>query len=374
MTGFGYLKVCVTMLVVLWGSVGHPQDKPTSASWDDLVKAREEGFDRLREIRSTIREAEPDEQEKMKKEYLQIADRIKTEIIPQLETMLTAALDQHPDDEKVLEIANEIMRYTFSRNQFEGSQRIADKLLKVDPKNDVAANIAGVSHFANHDFEGATQILELAKGRGQLINEVGGRYIDSAKAYTEYWKTEQKIREKDAAATGEDALPQVVLKTSKGDIIVELFENEAPNTVANFISLVEKKYYDGLKFHRVIPSFMAQGGCPHSRDGDPQQAGTGGPGYTIKCECYRPDARRHFAGSLSMAHAGRDTGGSQFFITHLPTPHLDREIAPSSVHTVFGRVIKGLDVARNLEVDDEITSAQVLRKRNHEYKPETIPE
>ena len=112
------------------------------------------------------------------------------------------------------------------------------------------------------------------------------------------------------------------MKTSEGDIEIELFENEAPNTVLNFITLVDKGFYNGLKFHRVLPGFMAQGG-------DPKGDGTGGPGYTIPCECYQPDHRLHFRGSLSMAHAGRDTGGSQFFLTFVPTQHLD------GMHTGF---------------------------------------
>ncbi|MCY2964071.1 MAG: peptidylprolyl isomerase [Planctomycetota bacterium] len=169
-------------------------------------------------------------------------------------------------------------------------------------------------------------------------------------------------------------MPQVVFKTNKGDIVIELFENEAPNTVANFISLVEKKKYDGIKFHRVIPNFMAQGGDPNTLDEDPQNDGQGGPGYSIPCECYNGNARMHFQGSLSMAHAGKDTGGSQFFITHLPTPHLNPNLEEERGHTVFGRVIKGLDIALALRVGDEIESARVLRKRKHPYEPETLPD
>ena len=127
-----------------------------------------------------------------------------------------------------------------------------------------------------------------------------------------------------ATEENEDDLPRVKIETTKGTIVVELFENEAPNTVANFVSLVESHFYDGTPFHRVIPGFMAQGG-------DPTGTGTSGPGYTIACECDLPDARKHFLGSLSMAHAGKDTGGSQFFLTFAPTEHLDGR------HTVFGR-------------------------------------
>ena len=139
--------------------------------------------------------------------------------------------------------------------------------------------------------------------------------------------------------------------------------------MGNFVNLVESGYYDGLTFHRVLPGFMAQAGCP---DG----TGRGGPGYSIPCECHQDDYRRHFRGSLSMAHAGRDTGGSQFFLTFKRTSHLDGR------HTVFGRVVEGLDVLSALQrrnpqqagqpEPDRITKAEVLRKRDHEYKPTKV--
>ncbi len=144
------------------------------------------------------------------------------------------------------------------------------------------------------------------------------------------------------------------LATSKGEILIELFENDAPNTVANFIELVHLKFYDGIKFHRVIPGFMAQGG-------DPTGSGAGGPGYRFKDEI-KPESRVHFRGTLSMANAGPDTNGSQFFLTHLPTEWLNGK------HTVFGRVVAGQDVVDALLMGDVITKAEVVRKRDHEYK------
>ena len=123
-------------------------------------------------------------------------------------------------------------------------------------------------------------------------------------------------------------------ETSKGDFRVELAEDKAPITTKNFIDLVNKKFYDGLIFHRVIDGFMIQGG-------DPQGKGTGGPGYTIKDE-FSPDLKHDTAGVLSMANAGPNTGGSQFFITLAPTPHLDKK------HAVFGKVITGLDVVQTI--------------------------
>lgn len=156
-----------------------------------------------------------------------------------------------------------------------------------------------------------------------------------------------------------EKLPLVLLKTSKGDILLELYEDEAPNTVANFIDLVEKEFYDGTKFHRVIAGFMAQGG-------DPTGTGMGGPGYRIKCECTRKDRHKHDKGVISMAHAGKDTGGSQFFITFDKTPHLDGK------HTVFGHVVEGIEVVDELKKGDVIEKATVKSKRDHEYKPKVI--
>src|SRR4029077_21260405 len=119
--------------------------------------------------------------------------------------------------------------------------------------------------------------------------------------------------------------------------------------------------YDGVKFHRVIPGFMARGGDPNTLDDNPANDGQGGPGYTIPCECYTEKARMHFQGSLSMAHAGKDTGGSQFFITHTPAPHLNwADDKMQNNHTVFGRVVEGLDVALALRAGDKIKTAKVL--------------
>ena len=132
------------------------------------------------------------------------------------------------------------------------------------------------------------------------------------------------------------------MKTEKGDIHIEFFDKDAPNTVKNFKDLIQDGFYDGLNFHRVIPNFVIQGGCPNG-------TGTGGPGYHIPCEI---NLQKHLTGSLSMAHAGKDTGGSQFFICHSPQPHLD------GVHTVFGKT-SDMDVVNSIKPGDEIISVGV---------------
>lgn len=141
-------------------------------------------------------------------------------------------------------------------------------------------------------------------------------------------------------------MKKAIIETEKGNIVLELFDKDAPKTVENFEKLINKGYYDGLTFHRVIPNFVIQGGCPK---GD----GTGGPGYSIKCET-KGNPRKHGRGALSMAHAGKDTGGSQFFITHSPQPHLD------GVHTVFGQVIEGMDVVNKIKAKDVMKKVTVI--------------
>lgn len=142
------------------------------------------------------------------------------------------------------------------------------------------------------------------------------------------------------------------IDTSKGTIVAELFDTEVPNTVANFEKLANTQFYDGTRFHRVIKNFMIQGGDPLSKDPNNPRVGTGGPGYTIKCETHL-NTHKHVAGTLSMAHAGKDTGGSQFFICHSPQPHLDR------MHTVFGQVTEGMDVVNRIDRNDVINSIRV---------------
>jgi peptidyl-prolyl cis-trans isomerase B (cyclophilin B) len=143
-------------------------------------------------------------------------------------------------------------------------------------------------------------------------------------------------------------MTKVKISTDKGDMIAELYDNETPITVNNFKDIIGKKFYDGLNFHRVIPNFVIQGGCPNG-------TGAGGPGYNIPCEVTAPK-QFHDRGVLSMAHAGRNTGGSQFFICHnrQGTQHLDGN------HTCFGKVNEGLDVIDSIGPGDKINSISII--------------
>ncbi len=349
------------------------EDAPSAAeeekTWEELVARLREIEARVEVIREEFTAADAAGQATLRSEFNQLTMELQTEVYPTLAEQAVSRLEQFPED---LDAAELVMQQMYNANRFADAARLADMILAEKPTNTAALNFGGVSHFAIHDFAISHELLALAQQEGSLAPEVGGQYLESSETYIELWETEQAIREREAAAEGDEQLPRVLFKTTRGEILLELFENEAPNTVANFISLVEEEYYNGLKFHRVIPNFMAQGGCPNTRPGAAGLPGSGGPGYNIPCECYAEKARKHFAGTLSMAHAGRDSGGSQFFITHLPTPHLDPEMRPDGAHTVFGRVVEGMDVAAALELGDVIESAEVVRKRNHPYEPMTL--
>ncbi len=238
-----------------------------------------------------------------------------------------------------------------------------------------------ISAFATSNYDLAANYLEQAKAlhafdnfKGnettkQRVLELVSSWGPALGPYREFWAKESALREAEAKA---DDLPRVKLTTSKGEITLELFENEAPQSVANFLTLVKDKFYDGSPFHRVIHAFMAQGGAKDDR-------GEGGPDYTIRGECSQPNTRKHFRGSLSMAHRPNlpDSGSSQFFLTFVPTGHLDGE------HTVFGRVVDGIEVLGDLirremtgvpqkdaglPKPDTILKAEVIRDRGHEYK------
>ncbi len=141
-----------------------------------------------------------------------------------------------------------------------------------------------------------------------------------------------------------------IIETEKGTMKAELYSEETPGTVANFVKLAQSGFYDSLTFHRVIPDFVIQGGCPNG-------IGNGGPGYKIKCETSAP-RQYHDRGVMSMAHAGRDTGGSQFFICHSRnnTSHLD------GVHTCFGQVIEGVEVVDDIRQGDLILSIRIVEE------------
>jgi len=337
-------------------------------------------------IQSKYRDADPQQRDQLGKEWNELiakGEAMKLRLIEAAEQAYLEAPNQ--DQEITLLLVDVLIGHVISRphelktDNYEEAFRLGKLLIDNKCEDSRVRKAAGIAAYMIGELDAAEEYLKVPEGTDDRM-ETGDRELDmeieqfqrAPGPHKAAWADELKIREAEAKA---DNLPRVLLETDRGEIELELFEDQAPNTVANFVSLVEQGYYNGLTFHRVIPGFMAQGGCP-------QGDGSGGPGYRILCECYQPDHRLHFRGSLSMAHAGRDTGGSQFFLTFKPTSHLDGQ------HTVFGRVIRGMEVLSKIqrrqpgpEVSDEdlpkptkIVKATVVRKRDHQYQPETLPE
>ncbi|MEQ8791908.1 MAG: peptidylprolyl isomerase [Pirellulaceae bacterium] len=328
-----------------------PADEGTPAEQYAQVRAKWDALqDRIQQTRTQFFTVPATARASILEEYRQYADEAKLLLGELREKGVAAYVAKPNEDDKLSDLLIGIMADDI-RN---GHKAEAEAMLKVLQGNNYPNHARlGVALFLLGWFDQATPELEMAAKSDAPKTEQAKLCIE-----------EMQIRQAEAKA---DDLPRVLLKTSKGDVLVELFENEAPETVGNFISLVEKDFYNGLDFHRVLDGFMAQGG-------DPNGNGTGGPGYKIYCETDKENHRNHFRGSLSMAHSGKDTGGSQFFITFTPTPHLD------GLHTVFGRVVEGME---NIDAltrtdaglgvkPDKILEAEVLRKREHEYAPHKV--
>lgn len=309
----------------------------------------------------------------IKKEYddlVKAGDKLEPKVIEAAEAAYAAGGSTRPE---IATFLSAQLKYNVEHDNYEPAVGIAEALIKNDYDNPRAYDLGGMAAFCTNDFDDAeTWFKEAAKN--SVLDSDGSRYRMHLKDYIELWEAEKALRDAEAKA---DDLPRVLLKTNKGDILVELFENEAPNTVANFISLVEKKFYDGTPFHRVLEHFMAQGG-------DPEGTGKGGPGYSIPDETDKPNFREHFRGSLSMANAGPNTGGSQFFLMFRPSGPAQGQFDLNGKHTVFGRVIDGMHILaliQRIDPDDpkgakpdKIIEATVVRKRKHEYVPKKTGE
>jgi cyclophilin family peptidyl-prolyl cis-trans isomerase len=343
-------------------------NRPAATEYQRLFEEWKAVLKDMRKLKVQYQSAGEAEQPKLEEQWKTLLAK-GNQIVAALETAGLKAYAEAPnEDPQLVRFLVKLADDAVGRDDYASAQRISDLLITNQCPEKQLYDSAAIAAFILNDNAKAEEYFKQAKDLG-VLSTYGKELEPHVKEYKELWDKEKAIREAEAKA---DDLPRVKLTTTKGDIVLELFENEAPETVGNFISLVETKdamgkgFYDGVPFHRVLKNFMAQGG-------DPQGTGKGGPGYEIYCECYKPDYRRHFQGSLSMAHSGRDTGGSQFFLTFRPTPHLN------GLHTCFGRVLEGMDVLSRLQrIDpdkpdkpepDRIVKAEVVRKRNHQYVP-----
>jgi len=342
-------------------------EQTAAKKWKDVFGQWTALLTNLRDLRTEFEKvAEDDELDAIREKYdADVAQG--RELLPKLRLASIEAFREAPDSDRgVTRLLVQFSTDALSADQYAQAAEIANLLIDADVAEPSLHNTAAIAAYSLDDFEGAEKHFQQARKIAPL-DAKSNNFAFSIGEYKKLWEIEQQARKKEAEA---DDLPRVKLETSKGDILIELYENEAPNTVGNFVNLVEKGFYDGLTFHRVLDGFMAQGGCPK---GD----GTGDPGYSIYSEFKAENARKHFRGTLSMANSGPDSGGSQFFLTFLPTPHLNGR------HTVFGRVIEGMDIAVSLQrrnpdgggvlpKPDTIKKATVVRKRDHKYVPAKV--
>ncbi len=328
--------------------------------WKALLKS-------IRDIKAEYLIAEEGKLESLQTQFKEQIAEGKT-MEPKLkEAAINAYIESPNTDREIVKFLITIASDLVKSDDYPAAKKLTQIMIDGNSQEKELSDLVGISAFGTEDFENAEKYLNAAVEAG-TISQQGSQFMSQLAVAKETWPKEAELRAAEAKA---DDLPRVKLTTDQGEIVLELFENEAPETVGNFVSLVEKGFYDGLVFHRVMDAFMAQGGCPEG-------TGSGGPGYNIYCECVNDNHRNHFVGSLSMANSGpRNTGGSQFFLTYVPTTFLNGK------HTVFGRVIEGMDVLPKIvkRTPDSapptpeptvIIKAEVVRKRDHEYRPNKV--
>ena len=345
------------------------------AEWKKLDAERKAIGKELRTLRIEFRIATRKRKLEIQKIFEMKIAKWNDIIRPKMIDVALAQLEHEPDTPLAAKLARRI-------EDFQQVAAVTDRILKKGSEAGPVLDLAGLTQFKLNHFKRSVDLLTKARDKNALSSQL---LFDAAKDYVKYWETEQELRKKEAAAKGDERLPRVKIATDKGDVVVELFENEAPNTVANFISLVEKKHYDGQRiyaesrqsFDRLTSGFtrvpmLLIGDEDTKKDFDPKKIyGTLIPVYTIKSEAFESNARMHFRGSLSMIATGRDEGYCDFGILKQPFPGRNAQPGGFGGKTVFGRVVSGMDVVDKLKKGDLIKSMTVLFKRKHDYKPKT---
>ncbi len=279
-----------------------------------------------------------------------------------------AWLEAPSRDPEMLRFIVEVLEIRLVTEEYERAQKILDGLFAQNIPEILPEiyDVAGETAFMLNQFEQAGRYFALAE-QNKTLSERSTAFKNDLPYYRAAWGKEEILRQREKK---ENNLPRVRLETTKGPIVLELYENEAPNTVANFVYLVEKGFYDGLYFDSVIPGFCAESGRSMENP-------DGGPGYAIRDEYDTANARNHYRGTLSMSNSGPNTAGSRFFISLTPMRELDGKFV------VFGRVIEGMEVLSELQrIDpanpdpmaemDQIERASVIRKRDHKYRPKVL--
>ncbi len=351
--------------------------QPEDSAYEAIQTELRDHLKMMRETQVRYHLSEGSSQDKaFRRKWAELCDKGRPLATRAYAAMLKKFNDNPSTNTPLSDFLMELLERNVADSRFEGMLELGLALQSNGVTSEKLSEAIALSAVAENKFDFAKPWIEKHFKESSKPRPILGATYDKVDTLNSDWAEELRMREEDAKG---EPLPQVSILTTKGEIIVELFENQAPETVANFIHLVEEHFFDGLTFHRVLEHFMAQTGCPY---GD----GSGGPGYAIYGEAKKPNARKHFRGTLGMALSNGDanSGGSQFFICFVPAFNLNGQ------YTAFGRIVKGMEVIGNLAqinpdekkkegeapaaMLDEVIEAKVVRKRNHEYKPNKTPE
>lgn len=366
---------------IMDGNDKPPEIKPQTKEFRLALDALKKHLTKLNETVVRYNTGEMSEDRKNRRRWNELIE----EGLPLFQNMMQAALAEFKQDpEKNFEIANllyYVVKQEVEGDRPEGTLDLIEALIEFDYPDPQLRNFHTIAAFGLNEYDRCYESLKFMVDNKRASEKLEEMFEDF-EGNKRLWEEELEYRKQDAAG---EPLPKVLIQTTKGDIEVELFENQAPETVGNFLSLVESGYYENLTFHRVTQHYMVQTGC---ENGD----GTGTPGYTVFGEMNKPNARKFFRGTLGLALASNvetgeilpNSGGSQFFFSVLPAYNLN------GVYTAFGRVTKGMHVLGILakidpeedkekkkddeskEMPDEIIRIEVLNKRDHEYKPNKV--
>ena len=365
-----FLVFCIVSFLIPLGDL---------AAQDDL---QQQFQDSVEELRSAIKEAKflgakyyhspADEAEEWEAKWVKAGERGAVAAEKMKASAIGLLLKKADPDPKIVTLCHSIARKLFDEGDYEYAFEVAKRLVELDPRESSYDVLLARAAVMTNRFEIVKEFVDYDPDE---LSQIPKKELETFKNVAELKQDYDRELELRAQEQQAGDLPQVELETTCGKIVIELFENQAPQTVGNFINLVESGFYDGILFHRVLKGFMAQAGSFTMRG--PQSMS-----YTIYDEFDTDEARHHFRGSVSMATIPGvpNSGSSQFFICFAPQTMLDGH------HTVFGRVISDMKVLDDLAITvktdaegqeelledvmpDQIKSARVLRKRDHEYEP-----
>lgn len=340
--------------------------------WAELMRRRNETFAALKAIQEKLSTASLNESMPLYSQQGELQLKISNVIDPELRRLAGDLYRQEPENAYFAYFAFEQMYHS---HRYDEAAAIADRMIRSRQANAYVWRQAAESHFAAHNFAQAERYLEHLKQSGQL-DGLGQDLLADCRQYELMWQREQEIREREAAAVGDKKLPRVVLKTDRGEVELELFENEAPYAVNQFVSLVRDGEWTGTKIGGYPGQYIASLSHDPVSQEEPLIPEMPLRGRLLDCECYAPAARQNFRGSVTLTGYGRHAYGSDFRITLRPLrdmiPPRDQrsDFGPPTIsaETVCGRVARGMDVVRQLVDGGTIESATVTLKRDHDYE------